>query len=391
MINEVMRIALIVESAGGGVGRHVLDLTEGLIQRGHEIHLLYSPVRADELFIKKANNIKQAIILKEINMLREVSLLKDFNAYKEIHKYICKNGRFDIIHGHSSKAGALVRLLKLRNIRTPIIYTPHALVTLSPNLKWLQRVLYGTIERNLGKYFSDAIIAVSNQEAKHALSVGLPSKLVNVIPNGVDIPSPKNCGYRTKIREELKISTDDIIVGFVGRLDYQKAPELLIQAFLLMENNPRAQLIFIGDGPQLNYLKETYSKKIRFLGYKLNPVDYLSAIDIFVLPSRYEGMSYSLLEAMSIGLPVIVSSVTGNQELVQSGVNGLVIPPDSPNELAKALEALISNKNLREKMGSCSAKLVQKLYSKERMIEQTVNLYYQLTKSYKYMTKDAES
>ncbi|HEY3374399.1 MAG TPA: glycosyltransferase family 4 protein [Candidatus Aquicultor sp.] len=387
MKKEKLKVLLLTEAAGSGVGRHILDLAHGLATGGHEVHLIYSESRLEDRFFQRIKALDGMITTRVIPMQRSINPYADLTALLAIRRYVKEYGPFDIIHGHSSKAGALVRLLKITGAGpAKIVYTPHACVTLSPGLSGKQRFVYNLIERILGSYLTDAIIAVSNHEARHAIELGIPTNLVNTVVNGVGI-GKNSLKRREEYRSSLGVAPEDIVIGFSGRLDYQKAPEILIQAYCRLEPGPtNISLVLLGDGPKhgdLEQLVKTspHAGSIHIAGYHPLASDVLSAFDIFVLPSRYEGLPYVLLEAMAEGLPIVATSVGGNSELVRDKVNGLLVPRDAPDDLSKALDTLIRDSELRQRFSSVSLELVGASYSIEKMLESTVDIYNRLLES----------
>jgi len=380
MKNGKLRVLLLIEASGSGAGRHVLDLADGLAQSGHEVHLLYSPLRIEDAFLQRIRELDGAIYSKDIAMRRSISPWHDMRSYTRVVEYTRKFGPFDIVHGHSSKAGALARLIKIFGARSAkIVYTPHAFITLSPGLSGLKRMAYSAIERFLGRRFSDAVIAVSHQEAEHAVELGLPASRVHTIANGVG-PAKDVLKHRGEQRQALNIASDDVVIGFSGRLDYQKAPEVLLEAYLALGTGVDTHLVFLGEGPERQKLEgiagaHHITGAIHIVGYHAMAQEFLSAFDIFVLPSRYEGLPYTLLEAMATGLPVVATAVGGNCELVREGVNGFLVPPDSAEDLKKALYSLVHDAELRERFGRALLEIIRSTYSKRTMVEQTLELY----------------
>jgi glycosyltransferase involved in cell wall biosynthesis len=383
------KILLMTEAAGSGVGRHILDLAQGLAMCGHDVHLLYSPGRAEDRFLQRISELEGKIKVAQIPMDRSVNPKHDLSSLAKIKEYIKENGPFDFVHGHSSKAGALARLLKISGAHSArIVYTPHAFITLSPNLSGKEKLMYRIIERGLGSLFTDAIVAVSHHEAEHASNdIGIPVRKVNVIANGVDIDD-ESAKLRESYRKSIGAKEEDVVIGFSGRLDYQKAPEVLLKAFLSISADSRLHLVMLGDGPKREELEEMIkdhpaAANIHLLGYHPFASAVLSALDVFVLPSRYEGLPYVLLEAMAMGLPIVATSVGGNGELVRDGVNGFLVSPDSVDELSNALSMLSSDANIREFFGRSSFEMVKDSYRTQLMIDSTIELYRRLRGSSK--------
>jgi glycosyltransferase involved in cell wall biosynthesis len=280
-----------------------------------------------------------------------------------------------VIHGHSSKGGALARLsaVGLTGVR---LYTPHAMFTMTPGLRPVVKWAFAMIERVLG-WLSDAIILVSEDERRHAIEVGQTPRKLFVIPNGIRLrpPPPAADNLRTK----LGLTHGELCIGFVGRFVAQKAPQTLLKAFgALAGRFPQTRLIMVGDGASDAALRDDAQKlgisdRVCWPG----PVEGASAMfafDIFALPSLYEGFPYVLLEAMAARLPVVMTQVGGAGTLVRDGENGFVVPPDRPDLFGEALERLLKDESLRQSMGARSAEMVQE-FSIQKMVEKTVGLY----------------
>ncbi|MBN1992339.1 MAG: glycosyltransferase family 4 protein [Anaerolineae bacterium] len=188
-----------------------------------------------------------------------------------------------------------------------------------------------------------------------------PQIPVHVIPNGVDAahfhPLPHILHQESTIR-----------VLFVGRLVYQKGLDILLQALALIPPHIPLSLEIVGDGDARPELEQTANKldyPIHFSGWRARselPARYQTA-DIFVLPSRDEGMPNVVLEAMACGLPVVATQIAGNEELVQEGETGLLVPPETPAALAQALIKLITNDRLRQRMGLAGRQRVEEQYT----------------------------
>jgi glycosyltransferase involved in cell wall biosynthesis len=371
-----LRVALLVEATSAGVGRHVIDLARSLSQLGHEIHLLYSARRIDSRFSKGIADLNAiGVTICKIDIHHGLHA-DDARSIAAVRRYLNANGPFDVLHCHSTKAGFAGRLAALGSgIRT--VYTPHALITMSPFQGRLHRRLASWMERSFAQ-FSDAFICVSDKERTHAGELGIPSSTLHTIPNGIDLSEAQQLrANRPSMRIKFGLVEGQVCVGYVGRLSPQKAPHLLLDAFALLPRNIQslAKLVFIGNGPEEYALR----KKIDELGLQnfvlvvgeFNGLQAMSAFDIFAISSRYEAFPYVMLEALSMGLPVISTNVGGVEELVHEGMNGFVVKNSVPRELAVALQELILHPELCTKMGAASIDIVLKfsLTSMAREVE----------------------
>ena len=367
-----LKICFISETVHSGVGRHIADAISALAGRGHEIHLLYSPIRLDAQFLSAIQNLPN-VHCESISMPREIGW-GDFPAFNRIKKYIRANGPFDVVHGHSSKGGGYARLLKLFGVG-PIVYTPHAFITLSPVIRGSKRFVYGAIETILAR-LNDRVICGSLAESEHARRLRIANRKIAVIGNGTaaTIAPP-----RSIVRERLGLAEDQIAVGFVGRMDDQKAPERLIAAArILLPELPRLVFVMIGSGPKRQALeadlhRSNLGHRVLWLGH-VNSRHYLPAFDMLAMPSLYEGFAYVPVEALHAGLPVIGTPVGGIHETVEPGVNGFIVPHGATDKLAEAVRALATDPALRRRMGEAS-RARAKEFSIPRMIDAMEDVY----------------
>jgi glycosyltransferase involved in cell wall biosynthesis len=366
------RVCLVTESAGGGVGRHFLDLASALAGRGIDVTAIYSPGRCDSAF-RDHRVSADGVQFIELPMRRAVHLLDALDVAQLI-RTIRAAGSFDLIHAHSSKAGALARLAA-RWLSIPIVYTPHAFVTLDPALGKLKRQFYGRIEHSLARRTS-AIIAVSADEAAHARELGIDRAKIHVVHNGIP---PLELPPREAVRARLGLSPEDFVIGFVGRLVPQKAPDMLAEAFSsVARQHPESKLVLIGSGPleasirqQIKALQQ--GPRVLLLGDTIAP-SLLPAFDVFCLPSRYEGMPYVLLEALAAGLPIVATRVGGATTCVAEGENGFIVEPGNASLLARPLLELARDASLRNRLALGSRHRAAR-FSATQMVENTLEVY----------------
>lgn len=368
-MSHILRIALILETSGGGSGRHVLDLAKGLLQEGHDVHVIWAPDRADEGFVHALGQEKQFVAMP-LSMQRSVGP-KDMRSLRALRKLLKEHGPFDVLHGHSSKAGALVRLLP-RSIQGARVYTPHAFRTMDPELRPFPRRMYSLIERGLERR-GDRTIVVSSAEFKHAESIGYtPAQMTRVV-NGAEPPSSD---MRASAREAMQLKDTDVAVGFVGRLEQQKDPIRFVQAIThAVAHVPTIKGMVIGDG-SLRAEAENHSSSdaVRFLGWQDGPA-LMPGLDIFCMTSRYEAMPYTLLEALHASVPIITTDVGGAEETVEHGKTGYVLPLSStPATVSNALQDLAREPQKRQAFAQNSKHLAT-TRTIQTMVDQTLAVY----------------
>jgi len=204
------------------------------------------------------------------------------------------------------------------------------------------------------------IVCVSKQ-VELVLLNWIPSNKgkTKVIPNAVPIP---------KFLNPCPVKTYDIL--FVGRLTKQKSVEILLKAIKILKNkySKNLKIAIVGDGElkeNLNNLTVELgvNREVEFLGVRKDVKELMVSSKIFVLPSRWEGFGLVIIEAMSNMLPVIASNVGGIPELIEDGKDGILVPPENPKALARAINNLLENEELREKLSKAAYKKVRERYS----------------------------
>jgi glycosyltransferase involved in cell wall biosynthesis len=229
---------------------------------------------------------------------------------------------------------------------------------------------------------TDCLVANSQSVAEFYAERGVRTPIA-VIPNGIESPSTST-GKRDDLLRELNLPADARLVCYVGRLAEQKrVDDLLWAAQLLRQADPRAYFLILGDGPERARLQQhardvEVSEHVRWLGHRDDAPSVLSSCDVFWLGSSFEGMSNSLLEAMSCGRPVVVTDIPPNRELVNHGVEGYLVKIGDGAGFAQFTVRLLGDRELARKVGEAGRERVRRDFSVEAMIEAHVRLYRQL-------------
>ncbi|HET6846474.1 MAG TPA: glycosyltransferase, partial [Anaerolineales bacterium] len=230
---------------------------------------------------------------------------------------------------------------------------------------------------NIG--LASKLVNVSRKVLEQAAATGIRREHMTVIPNG--IPAIENHPEsRVRTRADLDLKENAPFVVSVGRLVYQKGPEYLIQAMQAVTRRfPGARAGICGEGPLRGQLEAQIARlglsgSVELLGNRLDIGRYLGAADIFVLPSRWEGLPVALLEAMDTGLPVIATRVEGVEEVIQSDEEGILIPPEDARALADSISLLIDNPDRRKSMGNAGRARVRAAYTTDLMCEKYLSL-----------------
>ncbi len=283
--------------------------------------------------------------------------------------------RPDILHTHlfhADLAGRLAgRLIGLRRL----VHTIHvAEARFRPWRFTLPRA--APLER-------ERLICVSEAVRRHHLRrTGLSPERYRVIRNGIDVGAfARDEERRRALRRRWSLSDDQPLLAFVGRLDRQKGVDTLLGAMAhLGARGAPAELVIAGDGPQRGMVENFVARAhggahTRLLGWRDDVAALLSAADVFVLPSRWEGFGLAAVEAMAAGLPVIATRVPGLSEVVAHGRTGLLLPPGDATALAEAIVELIEDPTLCARLGRAGRKRAGELFSLERFLSEHAELY----------------
>lgn len=284
---------------------------------------------------------------------------------------ILREGRFDAVHSHNTGPflqGALGSFLG--SIPT-LIHTDHGRGT--PGLlRWriAEHLLAGMAWRVVG-VSPETTSALARHARIH------PSRL-ETIPNGVPASLPS--GTRDGLRARLGVPADSVVGGWIGRLVPQKGIDLLLEALAHGRVPPNLTVLLAGDGPERGPLEARaralgIDGRVRFLGTRMDGPDLLAAFDLYVLPSRWEGLPLALLEAMAARLPVVAASVGGVPEAVVHQQSGLLVRPGDPAGLSGAMARLAADPGLRRSLGEAGYLRFREQFSMDRMVDRYSRLY----------------
>lgn len=356
---------LITKSEIGGAQTHIADLCRYFKDKGHEIAVMS---RGGGWLEKECNIIGVSFINNQY-FSNSANPFLIYEAVKEIKKYV-SNFKPEIVHCHSSMAGLLGRLT-LRN-SVPTVYTAHGWA-FDRGTPFFRKILAVITERIAAKYCYK-IICVSNFTKESALRLKIaPAEKFSVVYNGVNANDPI-------IR--INSISDKVRILFVGRLSKQKNPALLLKSMGNLPGNLRnnIELTIVGDGPDkikvVNIIKKTKMLPNVEIISDVKPAkvyEYLNKSDIFALITNWEGFPYTVLEAMSAGLPVIASDVGGISEAV-SAETGILVKNDAV-QIKEAIVKLAGDKELRNRLGKRGREIVAQKFSLEKMLNKIEEIY----------------
>jgi glycosyltransferase involved in cell wall biosynthesis len=361
------RILQVYQPTGGGVARHVRDLTNGLSERGHEI-LLCGPALPDGMSQPPpgARHIS-------LPMGRSISPRADLPALRRFAE-IVRRQKPDLIHSHSSKAGALTRAARPAHPRVPVFYTPHGYAFAGSFSHESERLAYREIERLLAPLTS-RVVCVCEAEARLAARVG-PRRRIRVVHNGVGAAGEGPTDPRM-----VQLRRGGPLLCVLTQLRGGKGIETLIDAMsAIVARHPGAQAAIWGEGPERETLegrarRMQVEQAVHFLGPTLEPLAVMRGTDILVHPSLAESFPYVILEAMSVGAPIVASDVGGVGEALLNGESGLLVTAGEVELLAAAVNRLLDDPEGRARMGKNARDRVEHDFTLEAMIDRLVAVY----------------
>ncbi|PCI39787.1 MAG: hypothetical protein COB53_02640 [Elusimicrobia bacterium] len=282
----------------------------------------------------------------------------------------------DIVHAIMYQGIQLARAVRRLG------YADFKLVT-SPRVNYRTRTPFSLFVDGILKKADDLLIAESESSRKYLVDkLSYDEKKTLTIHNGVDIAGwSVSKADRKERREMIGITDKDFLIGSVGRLNEQKGHPHLVDAMAaLLPKHPELKCVILGEGPEHASLQTRIDShgigtQVGLLGEQDNITAWLSAFDVFVLPSLWEGFPNALLEAMALGLPVIASGVDGVPEAIMHGTSGLIVQPGDPNAITTAVSDLLDDKKLRERLGDEAKKVVNENFKLVTMIERYETAY----------------
>jgi len=342
------RVLIVSEPMEYGVLSYLERLCEGLDGSRWEPALVFSPRRMApqgrrlvRRLVARGCRVRGVPFHRGIgsgDARAAIDLLREIRAFRP-----------DVLHLHSTKAGLVGRMLGAL-LGMPALYTPHG-TSWHYTGRLLGRVQLA-LERAL-RHVTTTLVSVCPEEASAFVDeVGFDATRVRVVRNGVHVPEPDVVARaRATARAALGMGPNEIWLGFVGRLTAEKGTDLLLRA-LAADPGPDGLLV-VGDGPDRPALEAAARRApvpVRFCGFQDDVSPFLAAADVFVQPSRSEGLPFAVLEAMAHGVPVVCARVGGMPGVVDGC--GVLVPPEDPAALADALRDLVHDPAGRHRLGA---------------------------------------
>ncbi len=365
------RILFVSQPTDGGVFRHVRDLVAGL--PGHRFDVVVAgPFDRDDAALLGVPTVR-------LELVRAVSPARDARSVAAFARAV-SGVRPDLIHAHSSKAGAVARLARVAHPRVPVVYTPHGYASAGFFPSRAARSAYGLAERVLAP-LADRVICVCEAELRLAAELGRAGR-TRLVHNGVATPGSTDVGVPEDVPD---LSGGGPLLCAVSQLRPGKGVDTLLDAMpRVLDAMPTTRLLIVGDGVDRALLEaraKRFNHAVRFVGSTTSVTGVMQMADVFVSPSWAESFPYTVLEAMAAGRPVVATDVGGVREAVLHGRTGLLVPPRDSIALADAIVALLSDPPRAAQLGAAARELVARRFTVERMVAETASVYLDLLES----------
>ncbi len=376
-----MKILFVVDGripSKGGAEKQSLALAGALTERGHQVDILAPILEAGQQRYQRVNGIS----ICRIKFARIKPIASIFLGFKTAI-YLYRHGHeYDVIHIHMLKVMAAMVGFFSSRLAAPTIGKAAGDTELNRGV--LDSLVVGRWDNRIytiGLKKLDAYQVISQHINAQLIKMGYESNKCHLIPNGVNLAPRQTLAVDT-------VKNKDVVIGFTGRLEQVKGLKYLIQAFAAIKNREDCQdfsikLLIVGDGLLRQELEAQVTalglaEDCEFTGYVESTREVLKRIDIYVQPSLREGLPNALIEAMSQGIASVATRISGNEDVIESGVTGYLVPVKDVTELSTALIDLIKAPETRIKFGDAGAVFVRRHFNMEMIAEQWESTYQRL-------------
>jgi glycosyltransferase involved in cell wall biosynthesis len=367
---------IVGDSKYGGGGVLIERLATEAARHGHAVAVLTT----DSVVQQKLRDAGVGTVDLDC-IWRPIRPLRDLRGLYRLWRYLRRN-RYDLVHTHTSKAGFVGRVAARLAGVPVVVHTVHGFAFHEQSSKASLRI-YSLLER-IAARFCDALVTVSCFHRDWAATLGIGTEKTRIaIPNGINPARVLPVKDRNAVRASLGMAASDLLCLTTGRLARQKGLDVLFHAVSDLKNIPSMQVMIAGEGEErekLEYLAKTLDieSKVHFLGFRTDLGDLLAVADIVVLPSLWEGLSISLLEAMAAGKAIITTDIGSNLEVTQSGKSALIVKAGDVPSLADGLNTLLSSPELREQLGKAAQERFAQEYREDLMLRRYMEVYQRL-------------
>ena len=376
-MSEISLLHVVGDSRYGGGVQIIFPLAVRARREGWKVDILTTDPIWQQLIRESGKGVGIValdVIHRQIRPLWDLEGMRRLTAYLREHPYT-------IVHTHTSKAGLVGRMAATVANVPVVVHTAHGFAFHEQSSR-AARWLYSSIEHYAADC-CDAVVCVSRFHRKWALELGIgtPERVV-AIPNGLPPERANATRSRAEMRAELQLKDDELMLFSAGRLAPQKGFEYLIRAIPLLERSlTRPFRVFLAGEGELREPLEKIARQagaqqhLQFLGFRNDVTNLWAAADIVVLPSLWEGLSISLLEAMAAAKPIVTTRIGSNYEVVAHEETALLVEPANVEQLTAAILRCAEDRVLCDSLGRRAAELYRSQYTYDRMLDDYMNLY----------------
>ncbi len=384
---------VITRLANGGAGENTLYSVNGLDHDRYAVDLAVGEESEPGLLEKIGLN--PAVRLIEVpGLRRDPAPLREAAVIRELRRVIAAGG-YRIVHTHGAKAGVLGRIAAARE-RVPVIINGIHGITFSERMSPVARTIYRLMERRVGRKTTHFVAVGEDLRRKYvAAGVGRPDRY-RVIHSGMDVErfraaAALSDSERARLRTELAIPEGAIVIGKISRLEKRKAYHFFVDAAARILSGvpggqpsapalPDLRFLIVGDGPDTGRIASLVAERgltdsVIFTGYRTDVERIFALCDVVVLTSLWEGLPRVLVQAAAAGKPVVTFDVDGAWEVVREGHNGFVVPSGDVGALADRIARLVTDDDLRARMGDAATSMVDDSWTVDAMVERIEALY----------------
>ena len=369
-MNKIRVLEVIRQGDFGGGESHLIDLVTGFDKDIEPIILSFTS--GNMIDVLKQNNIKCYVIKtsKRLNLLSRSKVIE-----------ILKKEKIDLIHSHGTRAAFNILIATLF-INIPLIYTVHGW-SFHKNQFLLIKKLRILCEKVICKNSKQVICVSKNNRDVGINTFNLPNSIV--IENGVNL-TRFNPNQSNTLHNYFRVNNDDLVIAFIGRITKQKSPIEFIKSIELAHyKNSKIKGLIVGEGDLLEEVKEYINKRkinefIKLEKFRNDIPQVLKAIDIFVLPSLWEGLSIALIEAMAMKKTIVATPTDGTREIIVNDHNGIIVPFNSPQKLADVYLDLYNKPDERLFLGENAYKSIKEQFDSRIVCNKVSEVYKNILK-----------
>jgi glycosyltransferase involved in cell wall biosynthesis len=384
-VSQKIKIAYILTPVTfGGAERVSLNFLKSVDRTKFDVNpiLFLRPYEPEPYFLIELKKLGFRHVAFPIARKETGDFLRPIRCFSQLYS-VLKNGCFDVVHTHGYQAD-LLGVSCCRLLGLPHLTTLHGFISTDKKLTFYNKISCMAFK------LSTRMLCVSENLKKVLIAAGVSEKIIQVMPNAV----PSDWGReiiqskRKAVRKQLQVKEENFVIGYSGRLSLEKGLKYLILAFEeLVQRNAELRLWIVGEGPQRTELEDlccerNIVKYVTFTGFQENVIDFMAGMDVFVLPSLTEGTPMALLEAMSVGQPIIASEVGEVPRIISTSENGLLVSPGDTWQLSHAIHTVLDDASFAKRLSDNARQTVEKKYSIGAWVKKIEQIYLEVFNFY---------